>query len=244
MSMKSTGAKQVMGNRTGMQTSPELAEELIEGASRATPSSEGGPETIAQYRAEYIAAGFPIGSMPMMPVSEEAEADEEQAGMAVMLDKLSERLAFERMGTRLYEALFNKVETLGEMTPGPTLDEIKHIGQEELEHFLLLNQTITELGGDPTMESPCADVSGVASMGILQVLTDPRTSVTQCLQVLLTAELTDNAGWELLIELADGLGFQEMKAEFETALANEEEHLQNVRNWVSDCVLDQAQAGA
>jgi bacterioferritin (cytochrome b1) len=244
MSMKSTGAKQVMGNRTGIQTSPELAEELIEGASRATPSSEGGPETIAQYRAEYIAAGFPIGSMPMMPVSEEAEADEEQAGMAVMLDKLSERLAFERMGTRLYEALFNKVETLGEMTPGPTLDEIKHIGQEELEHFLLLNQTITELGGDPTMESPCADVSGVASMGILQVLTDPRTSVTQCLQVLLTAELTDNAGWELLIELADGLGFQEMKAEFETALANEEEHLQNVRNWVSDCVLDQAQAGA
>ena len=30
--MKSTGAKQVMGNRTGMQTSPELAEELVEGA--------------------------------------------------------------------------------------------------------------------------------------------------------------------------------------------------------------------
>ena len=26
--MKSTGAKQVMGNRTGMQTSPELAEEV------------------------------------------------------------------------------------------------------------------------------------------------------------------------------------------------------------------------
>jgi bacterioferritin (cytochrome b1) len=111
-----------------------------------------------------------------------------------------------------------------------------------LEHFLLLNRTITELGGDPTVESPCADVAGVASMGILQVLTDPRTTVTQCLQALLTAELTDNAGWELLIELADGLGFQEMKAEFETALTNEEEHLQNVRNWVSDLVLEQAQA--
>ena len=240
--MKSTGAKQVMGNRTGMQTSPELAEELIEGANSAAPSSEGGPETIAQYRAEYIAAGFPIGSMPMMPVSEEAEADEEQAGMAVMLDKLSERLAFERMGTRLYEALFNKVETLGEVSPGPTLDQIRHIGEEELEHFLLLSETITELGGDPTVESPCADVAGVASMGIMQVLNDPRTTVTQCLQALLTAELTDNAGWELLIELADGLGYQEMKAEFETALSHEEEHLQNVRNWVSDSVLDQAEA--
>jgi rubrerythrin len=240
--MKSTGAQQVMGNRTGMQTSPELAEELIEGATNATPSSEGGPETIAQYRAQYIAEGFPVGSMPAMPVSDEAEADEEEAGMAVMLDKLSERLAFERMGTRLYEALLNKCETLGESSPGPTLDEIKHIGAEELEHFLLLNRTITELGGDPTVESPCADVAGVASMGILQVLTDPRTSVTQCLQAMLTAELTDNAGWELLIELADGLGYQEMKAEFETALSHEEEHLQNVRNWVSDMVLEQAQA--
>lgn len=239
--MKSTGAQRAMGNRTGMQTSPELAEELIEGTSNSEPSSEGGPETIAQYRAEYISAGFPIGSMPAMPVSEEADADEEEAGMAVMLDKLSERLAFERMGTRLYEALLNKCETLGETSPGPTLDQIRHIGQEELEHFLLLNQTITDLGGDPTVESPCADVAGVASMGILQVLTDPRTSVTQCLQALLTAELTDNAGWELLIELADGLGFQELKTEFETALSHEEEHLQNVRNWVSDMVLEQAE---
>ncbi|HKR15053.1 MAG TPA: ferritin-like domain-containing protein [Pyrinomonadaceae bacterium] len=240
--MKSTGAKQAMGNRTGMQTSPELAEELIEGANSAEPSSEGGPETIAQYRAEYIAAGYPLGSMPAMPASEEADADEDQAGMAVLLDKLSERLAFERMGTRLYEAMLNKCETLGESSPGPTLDQIKHIGREELEHFLMLNRTITDLGGDPTVESPCADVAGVASMGIMQVLTDPRTTVTQCLQALLTAELTDNAGWELLIELADELGFQEMKTEFETALANEEEHVQNVRNWVSDLVLEQAQA--
>ena len=240
--MKSTGAKQAMGNRTGMQTSPELAEELIEGTTNAMPSSEGGPEMAAEHRAEYISEGFPLGSMPAMPVSDEAEADEEEAGMTVLLDKLSERLAFERMGTRLYEALLNKCEALGESKPGPTLDDIRHIGEEELEHFLMLNQTITDLGGDPTVESPSADVAAVASMGILQVMTDPRSSMVQCLQVMLTAELTDNAGWELLIELADGLGYQEMKTEFEKALANEEEHLQNVRNWVSDLVLDRAEA--
>ncbi|HEU4714863.1 MAG TPA: hypothetical protein VFS76_25100 [Pyrinomonadaceae bacterium] len=45
-------------------------------------------------------------------------------------------------------------------------------------------------------------------MGIMPVLTDPRSSMTQCLQVLLTAELTDNAGWEFLIELAENLGYQ------------------------------------
>lgn len=240
--MTKSGAQQAMtGNRTGMQTSPELAEEIIEGANSATPSSEGGPEDIAEYRGEYIAEGFPIGSMPMMPASEEGEADEEEAGMAVFLDKLSERLAFERQGTRLYEALLNKCQTLGESAPGPTLEDIEHIGSEELEHFLLLNRAITEIGGDPTVQSPCADVAGVASLGILQVLTDPRSSLAQCLQVMLTAELTDNDGWQLLIKLADNLGFDDMRAEFETALANEEEHLQNVRNWLSECVLESAQ---
>ncbi|HEX5964778.1 MAG TPA: ferritin-like domain-containing protein [Pyrinomonadaceae bacterium] len=239
--MKSTGAQQVMGNRTGMQTSPELAEELIEGAAGATPSSDGGAEVIAESRTEYISEGFPLGSMPAMPVSEEADADEDQAAMAVLLDKLSERLAFERMGVRLYEALLNKCETLGETSPGPTLDEVRTIGAEELEHFLMLNETITELGGDPTVESPSADIAAVASMGILQVLTDPRSSVTQCLQVLLTAELTDNAGWELLIELASNLGYDEMRENFETALTHEEEHLQNVREWLSDSVMEKAQ---
>jgi bacterioferritin (cytochrome b1) len=161
--------------------------------------------------------------------------------MAVLLDKLGERLAFERMGTRLYEALLNKCQTLGEQTPGPTLQEIEHIGSEELEHFLMLNRIITDIGGDPTVVSPGADVAGVASHGIMQVLTDPRSSMPQCLQALMTAELTDNAGWELLIELADGLGYNDMKTEFETALVHEEEHLQNVRDWLSDMVLDKAQ---
>jgi hypothetical protein len=239
--MKSTGAQQVKGNRTGMQTSPELAEELIEGATSAAPSSEGGPEVIAESRVDYIAAGFPLGSMPAMPVSEEADADEDQAAMAVFLDKLSERLAFERMGVRLYEALLNKCEALGESSPGPTLEDIRHIGAEELEHFLMLNGTIEELGGDPTVESPSADIAAVTSMGITQVLTDPRSSVPQCLQALLTAELTDNAGWELLIELASNLGYDDMREQFETALAHEEEHLQNVRDWLSDCVLEKAQ---
>ena len=238
--MKGTAAK-MSGNRTGMQTSPDLAEELMEGANAAAPSSDGGPDEIAEYRAEYIAEGFPVGSMPMMPAAEEDSADEEEVGMAVLLDKLSERLAFERMGTRLYEALYNKCQALGEMSPGPTLEQIQEIGSEELDHFLLINDTIAGLGGDPTVESPCADVIGVASMGIMQVLTDPRTTIPQCLSAMLTAELTDNAGWELLIELADNLGYDEMKTEFETCLQHEERHLQNVRNWVSDCVLESAQ---
>ena len=124
---------------------------------------------------------------------------------------------------------------------GPTLEDIEHIGSEELEYFLLINRAITEVGGDPTVQIPCADVAGVTSMAIMQVLTDPRSSLAQCLQAMLTAELTDNDGWRLLIQLANNLGHDELKAEFETALAKEEEHLINVRTWLSECVLDSAE---
>ena len=65
-----------------------------------------------------------------------------------------------------------------------------------------------------TAQTPCADVSATASMGIVQVLTDPRTTLAQCLNALLTAELTDNAGWELLIDLAEELGHSDMADEF------------------------------
>jgi hypothetical protein len=243
--MKSTGTQSAPagaeGNRTGVQTSPELARELIEGAAAAAPSSKGGPDVLAAARGEYIKEGFPIGSLPSLPAAREAEAGEEELGAAVLLDKLSERLAFERMGTRLYDALINKCELLGESSPGPTLAELQQIRDEELQHFLLLKRAITTLGGDPTVQSPCADVAGVASLGILQVLTDPRTSVPQCLQAILTAELTDNDGWELLIELADNLGYAEMVPEFQSALEHEREHMLNVRGWLKEQVLGQAQ---
>ena len=78
-------------------------------------------------------------------------------------------------------------------------------------------------------------------MGIVQVLTEPRSSMAQCLSAMLTAELTDNAGWELLINLAENLGYDDMKTEFQSALADEEDHLEKVRTWVSECVLDSAE---
>ena len=78
--MKSTATQSALagvgGNRTGIQTSPELARELIEGAQAATPSSEGNIEDIAAYRGEYIQEGFPVGSLPSLPAAQEAEAAE------------------------------------------------------------------------------------------------------------------------------------------------------------------------
>jgi hypothetical protein len=83
------------------------------------------------------------------------------------------------------------------------------------------------------VQSPCADVAVVSSLGLIQVLTDPRTTVPQSLQAILTAELTDNAGWELLIRLTAEAGHDELAAEFRGALSNEERHLVSVHGWLS-----------
>jgi hypothetical protein len=235
------------GNRTGMITAPLLSREMTEGAA-AAPSSEGGPEALALLRAGYIREGFPVGSLPPPPLSVEGAVEAAAqlvgttTGVATLADKLSERLAFERSGTRLYDALIGKVAALGESTPGPTLVELRQIRDDEHRHFLLVRQAITTLGGDPTVMSPCADTVMVSSLGLIQVLTDPRTTVPQCLQAILTAELTDNDGWQLLIQLADGLGHEELAGQFREALAAEESHLARVRGWLSTMLMEQARA--
>ena len=227
----------VNGNRTGMETAPELARELVEGAVAAGPDPSGSEETANTERAVYISEGFPVGSMPDLPFADEGKADDEAMGMAVFMDKLSERLAFERTGTRLYDAFINKCETLGETSDGPTLADLQEIRDEEHRHFMLLSEAVTSLGGDPTVQSPCADVQAVASLGIMQVLNDPRTTVSQCLNALLTAELTDNAGWELLIDLANELGHPDLSDQFTEALTNEQDHLLKVQTWLSERVM-------
>jgi len=59
---------------------------------------------------------------------------------------------------------------------------------------LMINNAITEIGGDPTVQSPCADVVGVTSLGIMRVLTDPRSSLAQCLQAMFEVLIKINKG--------------------------------------------------
>jgi len=217
-------------NRTGISVAPEEALKTAQGAQEAGFDSPGDAQALAELRAKYISEGEPIGSRP--PAKGVPD---------IFLDKLGDRLAFERNGTRLYEAMLAKVRA-GAKGPGPSEDEIQHLLEEEHEHFEMVRQCIEQLGGDPTFETPCANVSGVASLGIAQVLSDPRTTVPQCLDALLTAELTDNAAWEMLMELAQSVGQADMAQQFQTALDEEREHLEKVRGWIKAGVM--AEAGA
>jgi rubrerythrin len=223
-------------------TNPELSIEMIEGANQTQPSSQGDATELAAVRAEYIEEAVPIGSPPVMvEVSENGENVGQFDGLAVLLDKLGERLAFERQGTRLYEAFLQKCESLTlEDASGPSTEELRHICQEELEHFHLLQNAITALGGDATVQTPSADVAGVLSHGVLQVVSDPRTTIPQTLQAMLTAELVDNDGWQMLQDLAAELGQDDLEEQCRKAFEEEQEHLEKVREWLTSMTMDEA----
>jgi rubrerythrin len=231
-------------NQTGIMANPDLAAELIEGAKKTIPSSESNGKQVEANRAEYLKEGLPIGSPPVIVLNDRAGEEEMFADadrMSVLLDKLGERLAFERQGTRLYEAFIQKLEQAAlEESAGPSSEDLRHICDEELEHFKLLQKTIAKIGGDATVETPSADVVGVLSHGIMQIVLDPRTTIPQTLQAILSAELADNDGWQMLGKLAGQLRFPDLVTKCEKAFEEEQEHLENVRGWLSDMTLGEA----
>ncbi len=210
-------------NRTGLEAAGPRAAEMLEVIELTEPSALGSDEGIHENRVEYAAEGHEIGSLPPA-----AERD-----LAMLLDKLGERLAFERMGVRLYEALMDKLENGEAFEGGPSREDLEHIRREEGEHFLLLDEVIRAQGGDPTMMTPCANLAGVESMGVHSVVVDPRTTLAQGLHAILVVELADHAGWELLLELTRHIGALDLTRRFQHALEQEQEHLRMVRSWLS-----------
>lgn len=231
-------------NRTGIDMSPLDTQELISAARAARPSSEGDEQTLAAYRSRDIQEAEPIGTVPV-PGTLKGLAQTVMQKLTgkkpeVLIDKLGERLAFERTGTRLYEALLNKCQARTEEAHSLPLDTLRLFRDEEARHFALLWDVMRDLGADPTAQTPCADTSGVASMGLMQVITDPRTSVDQSLHAIHIAELADHDGWELLITLTTEMGLDDVTSQFRQAYAEEQRHLQTIRELMATCIRTEA----
>jgi hypothetical protein len=261
-------------NRTGAAVNPKEVDEMLRAVNDLSPPIPISTLQISIERQSYISDADSLGSIPP-PTSTLKGAV--QKGVAklngvspnLFLDKLGERIAFERTGVRLYDALITKYLAARDVDGGPLpatstlagvsppvdtsapavgteapLDTLRRIRSEELGHFQLLAKIMERLGGDPTAQTPCADVTAVASMGLVQAMTDPRTTLAHCLNTILTAELTDNAGWELLSQLAVEAGQRALTDDFSRALAAEREHLAIIQAWLQALLLDQVQTEA
>jgi len=135
-----------------------------------------------------------------------------------------------------------KLQAAHDHPGGPTRAEIEGIRDDEIRHAMLLKRAIETLGADPTAVTPSADVAAVASQGLVAVLTDPRTTLSEALKTLVIAELADNDAWVTLRELAQRLGQDDLANEFSRALDEEEEHLAMVRSWVNSSIMSRAGA--
>ncbi len=232
-------------NRTGLQANPLDSSRMMENE-QVAPSSVEGAMALALARSEAAQAAPPVGTMPvpgtLKGVAQTAVKALRGEDVAVFLDKLGERLAFERTGVRIYDAIVAKIpaSSTDEGSFGP--EGLRRFRDQEHAHFLLVKEVVEAMGGDPTAETPCADVTGVVSSGVVKAVTDPRTTLTQCLNALLTVELTDNDGWKTLIAMAEALGQEELARRFTAALTEEDVHLATVRQWFAERL--QGQLGA
>ncbi len=256
-------------NRTGAAVSPIDTRAMTEAADTLSPNGPRDTSALDAERRTCIQEAESLGSIPppasMQGVVKMGMTKLKGGTPSVLLDKLGERAAFERAGTRLYEALIAKFQALQAthspalatadqmlrgadglasaqdvMTGETPLQTLMRIRAEELAHFRMLGATIEAMGGDPTAQTPCADVTATASMGLVQVVTDPRTTLAQSLDAILTAELTDNAAWELLIHLADDAGESDIVNRFQQALVQEQQHLAVIKGWLTQLVTQEA----
>lgn len=231
-------------NQTGLSAHPQQSQELLlTGRSTECILGSSSSGALAAQRLDYAREQAPggIGSVAAGAPSESTRRVANKLAIPPLLDKLGERLQFERSGVRLYEALLTKRSLLDRLEPDeaddhgritlPPVEDLLRIRDEELAHCTLMHQAVELLGADPTTVTPSADVAAVIAEGLIKVVADSRTDLAQALLAVLTAELQDNEGWGLLIALTQPV-LPELLPALREALREEDRHLQQVRRWL------------
>lgn len=216
-------------NRTGALAAKQLGREMIEGIERFLPERGEVSPSISESAIAQAGEESPVGHVPLPELP--FEADEQK--MALFMDKLGERLAFERTGVRLYEGVLTKLEAYGSYPGGPEEEDLERIREEELVHFQTLADVIREYGGDPTAVTPSADVAAQIGAGIGAVVADPRTTLVQSLEAMMVAELADTECWEVLVDLARTVGRDDVAERLWPFVAHEEAHREQLRRWIA-----------
>lgn len=233
-------------NKTGIKSCPFDAHGLIEAAEQAPALPERAEAALIALKLDYARNADALGSVPPPATVKGALKSGTDALKGkrpqVVFDKIAERLAFERTGVRLYEAIIIKHiahPDVGSLVP---MDELQKFQHAEAEHFRLLVESTEYLGGDPTAQTPCAAAIGVAGMGWVQLANEPRSTFLQSLQVILMAELADVDGWNTLCSVMNAAGHKNLAERFQRAEQEEVRHLDHVRRWMA--ALTKAELGA
>jgi bacterioferritin (cytochrome b1) len=161
--------------------------------------------------------------------------------VAKVIDLLSERLAFERAGVKLYDTLHGRLRVATDPALKALLEQVEHNRDEEEEHVEWLEGQIRALGGDAHTPTERSVLVRAESEGVERVMRRD-DSIPHDFHALLTAELADNAGWDLLVQIADEFGDAAAKKEFKKRLQEEEQHLLFVRKTLLELTKQEVSA--
>ncbi|RYZ37699.1 MAG: hypothetical protein EOO72_10345 [Myxococcaceae bacterium] len=156
------------------------------------------------------------------------------AKTALFVDRLCERLSFEKTSSRLYASLLLKTHALGTYTGGPSSERLLELHNQELEHQALVREGLLRFGIPTSLRTPSGDVADSQSRALIQAVDAPGTSLLEALRATLVSELINNAGWAVLVDLAAELGPSDLEQSFREVLLAESRHLTEVTVWVTN----------
>ena len=141
-----------------------------------------------------------------------------------VIDLLNERLAFERTGVRIYDRILLRMRLAQDGEVQRMINRVQRHRDEEHEHEEWLEEQIRDLRGDDHLPTEKSVLVLAETQGIERVVhRDPR--LAHDFHALLTAELADTAGWDLLVRIADQFGDRDAAREFRQRHREEQEHV-------------------
>jgi rubrerythrin len=153
-----------------------------------------------------------------------------------LVDKLCERLAVETGGVDIYQAAIAKLDD-------PTvISRLTHFMKEEAKHRDLLAAYLDKLGVE-NRETPSARLAKHEGEAYMKLIGEAETPA-QILNILLTIELMDENGWEMIINLGRDIHDEEMVRTLNVALKDEKEHLRGVRGMLAGMTRELIEAAS
>ena len=152
-----------------------------------------------------------------------------------LLDLLHERLTFERLTVKLYDTILDKLHAsdLPSIVGfSAVLGQLRDQRHQEKEHEEWLEEQIRALGGDAHDRTEMSDLVERESRGIAEVV-EGDSELLHLFHALQSAELIDDTGWKLLLELADEAGDAVAREELRRRAEEEERHVLFTRTLVT-----------
>jgi ferritin-like metal-binding protein YciE len=152
---------------------------------------------------------------------------------AFFADLMSACLTHERCGTHLYRSVAGR-------TRDPELRaRYEEFGRETEHHVEVLEQLVTDAGGNPNYVSPKARAVEAADAHILQTTfllsgADPMVEEMAMLDAVFLAETIDQANWATLAELAEMMPEQPARDALLAAVADVEPDEEAHFRWARD----------